>query len=416
MIGPEAAPLWIKSQQRHVLFIKEQMGVGGITTLMGNFGSRLVQDGWTVSLIARTVAPETREMLPDSIKVHELALQFKGMYFPMYARRLAVSLGLADLGLVFATDTVASWLGTILSTVLPSRPRLLCGVYTQQEFCYPPTKTFAGYGAWLRLNHFDKFVPDSAKLFQSEMVRDLHSVNYGRSLAGSSVCVLPVDGRRFANCRRVPDRHRLVSLGRLDPAKTYNLYMIDVIRSLRDKGYPVCWDVYGTGELREEMIRRIRQAGLENSIQLHGYVADDEVPRIMGSAGAFIGQGTALFEAGFCRVPSIVGVLGSESETTYGYLYELPYGVCGERILVPPEKSTTALLERLFLLSAADYEAESEKTWQYVQRYELAVVYQHLLSCFAGARSCHRPRALFAAYNLHGLYRNFVPFKETKNL
>jgi glycosyltransferase involved in cell wall biosynthesis len=191
--------------------------------------------------------------------------------------------------------------------------------------------------------------------------------------------------------------------------------MIDVIRVLRDRGHPVCWDVYGTGELEAEMRQRIRSAGLEGCIHLHGFLAENEVPRVMERAGAFIGQGTALFEAGYCRVPSVVGVLANKSEATYGYLYELPYGVCGEQMPVSPTQSTTELLERLLTLSEDDYEIESERTWHYVQRYDISVVYRHLLTCFEGAQQCKRPCSQFAAYNLHGLYRKIVPRRRCEN-
>lgn len=390
---------------KHLLFIDEQLNVGGIAVLIARVSRLLLRDGWKVTLIVRVAVPGAKAMLPEGLVLHELGVRFKRMYFPGYAVRLAHNLGFDGVDLVYATGVVASWLGTILSTFLPKHPRLLCAAYTQREYCYPRSRSFAHYGDLLRCENFDRNVPDAAKLFQSEVVRDNHSRSLGRDLCESSIAVVPVDGERMQTGTRRPDRHRIVSLGRLVAIKSYNLYMIEVVQRLRTKGHPVRWDVYGTGELEGEMRHRIEQAGMGDHIKLHGYVEDAEIPVVLAEAGAFVGQGTALIEAAFCRVPCVVGVLGSKTEETYGYVYDLPFGTFGEELSGRATQPTTDLLERLLLLSDLEYQAEMEKTRCYVQPFALDEVYQQLLRCFEKAQPCKASYWRFAAYNLHGIYR-----------
>lgn len=393
------------SAGKHLLFIDEQLNVGGIAVLISRVSRLLLRDGWKVTLLVRVAVPEAKAMLPEGLVLHELGVRFKRMYFPGYAVRLARNFGFEGADLVYATGVVASWLGTILSTFLPKHPRLLCAAYTQREYCYPLAKAFSNYGDFLRSENFDRNVPDAAKLFQSEVVRDNHSRSLGRDLRESCIAVVPVDGEMMDKAARRPDRHRVVSLGRLVGIKSYNLYMIEVVQRLRAKGHPVLWDVYGTGELEGEMRHRIEQAGMGDYVKLHGYLEDDQIPAVLSGGGAFVGQGTALIEAAFCRVPSVVGILGSKTEETYGYLYDLPFGTFGEELAGRSTRTTTDLLERLLLLSEAEYHAEMEKTRRYVQPFVLEDVYQHLLRCFERATPCRASYWRFAAYNLHGIYR-----------
>lgn len=393
------------SAGKHLLFIDEQLNVGGIAVLISRVSRLLLRDGWRVTLLVRVAVPGAKAMLPEGLELHELDGRFKRMYFPGYAVRLARTLRFDGVDLVYATGVVASWLGTILSTFVPKHPRLLCAAYTQHEYCYPRSRSFAHYGDFLRCENFDRNVPDGAKLFQSEVVRDNHSRSFRRDLCESSVAVVPVDAAYSERVKRVPDRHRIVSVGRLCDWKTYNLYMIDVVAGLRARGHPVRWDVYGTGELEPEMRSRIRGRGLEDAIQLHGHLHLAETPEVMASAGAFVGMGTALIDAAFCHVPGVVAVAHSKTEETYGYLYDLPFGTFGEELSGRATQPTTDLLERLLLLSDLEYQAEMEKTRCYVQPFALDEVYHQLLRCFEKAEPCKASYWRFAAYNLHGIYR-----------
>lgn len=390
---------------RHLLFIDEHLIMGGIATLIARVSRLLLTDGWQVTLLARKVDVAVKQMLPEKLVIQEISARFKWMYFPEYAVACSKQFGLDSVDVIFGTGVVASWLGSLLSAFLPKHPKILCGVYTPWEFCYPRSGRFADYGTRMRCENFDRNISDSSKLFMSDVVCGCHAKSFGRSLTDSPICVLPIDTNQFISIPRHPDRFKIVSIGRLCPFKSYNLYMIDVVRQLRDKGHPVRWEVHGTGELEPEMSRRIKEAGLEDCIRLHGHLDYQNLGEVLSDAGAFVGMGTALIEAGFCRVPSVVALENSKTEMTYGYLYHLPLGACGEQFDATPALTTTELLERLLLMSEAEYTTEMERTCQYVQPFDQERVYQQLLRCFKNAKPCKSSYLRFAAYNLHGLYR-----------
>ena len=389
---------------RHLLLITDHLTVGGIETLMSRVAHFLTTRGWRVTLIIERSYQDALRIMPKEVVVMELGKRFRLLYFPEYARYF-FSKQECPIDLIYGCTLVGCWLGSICSLFLPNHPALVCGVYTSWEFCYPKSKRFIHFGDYLRAAQFDKNIVDTSKLFMSEAVRQNHVQSFGRSLDTAPICLLPIDARMFKTIERRPKRFKVVSVGRLCGWKTYNLYMIPVVKQMRDKGSPVHWHVYGTGELEPEMRRRIHESGLEDRIHLHGNLEYRRYPEVLADAGAFVGMGTALIEAGFARVPSVVALEHAETQKTYGYLHELPIGACGERFERQPTCDTADLLERLFLMTDADYAREMESTWNYVQPFDQEQVFQNLLRCFQNAQACRGSYLRFAAYNLHGLYR-----------
>ena len=346
-----------------------------------------------------------RQALPAEVELHELKSRFKLLYFPEYAISFFRNCDLSTIDVVFATGVVSSWLGTILSTFLPRHPALLCGVYTTSEFCYRGNKSLISYGDNLRTANFDRHIPDRSKLFPSERIRQLHEHGLGRSLAASPICVLPLDTSMFENVRRKPDRYKIVSIGRLTAYKTYNLNLIPIVRSLRDKGCAVRWHVYGTGELEPAMRRKIKELGLEAAIHLHGNLEYRRLPEALADAGVFVGMGTAVFEAAFCHVPSIVALENDRDALTYGCLYDHPLGTNGEWLSEPPSRKIGPLLERLVTCSEIEYAQEMERHWRYVQAFDQEQVIAKLQGHFENAKPCRASYLDFAAYNTHGILR-----------
>ncbi len=63
--------------------------------------------------------------------------------------------------------------------------------------------------------------------------------------------------------------YTLLSIGRLSQQKGFDM-AIEAAAILRDRGLAFCWYVIGTGELKEELEKQIRQAGVENCFVLLG--------------------------------------------------------------------------------------------------------------------------------------------------
>ncbi len=87
-----------------------------------------------------------------------------------------------------------------------------------------------------------------------------------------------VDTQRFIpqGARHSPDVPRLLSVGRLVPKKGYG-YLIEAARLLRERKIVFRLDIYGGGELRDDLHRQITAAGLDEIVGLHGACTQDEL-------------------------------------------------------------------------------------------------------------------------------------------
>jgi hypothetical protein len=89
---------------------------------------------------------------------------------------------------------------------------------------------------------------------------------------------------------------------------------------------------------------------------------------------------SALLEAGFCGVPCVPAIADDTKALTYGRLYDLPYYTCGEVLTDDYETIPVATaIRRIFDMTDAEYQAESDLTYQYVQPYSMDSIMQKFL-------------------------------------
>jgi hypothetical protein len=281
---------------------------------------------------------------------------------------------LPALDLIYAFSSDSLWLAANLKADLGSNATLLAGAYNPWE--YATTNPF------LRIKSpgceiFRRLLPPAARLFMSEAVKSSIEARCGESIEGM-IWPLPVDGDRYRSSKHAPERGTLVSIGTLCDFKSYNLYMLDVIRGLLDRGIEVRWSVYGEGPLREKMERRISDLNLHQHVRLEGALSYDDMAQVLCKAWVFIGMGTSLVEAGFCSVPSIPAIANTAKPLSYGYLYDLPGYAVGEELSLPLV-SIDGLLERLLNLDAREYKAEEERTLAHVRRFDMEPIMQRFV-------------------------------------
>ncbi|GEK15080.1 glycosyltransferase [Aliivibrio fischeri] len=116
----------------------------------------------------------------------------------------------------------------------------------------------------------------------------------------------------------------ICSIGRLVRFKTYNLWMLNVIRDLIDNGNKVNYHIYGYGELDNEIKNKIDDLGLNDSVFLMGEIDYSDFSRVVSKYNLFIGSGTALLESAACGVPSIIAIESIQEPYTYGYISDVP--------------------------------------------------------------------------------------------
>lgn len=397
------------------LFVGKHFIVGGVETLMSRLSRHLASSGWRVAILTTEANPASRRLVPEGVTLYELKEGFQRLFNHGDAVRTVRSLGLNEVQFVFTGDPVGSWAATILSSALPEHPKVLCGVYQQEEYFYPPQREFfrSTFGIQLRARNFDRTLADSSKLFTCERVREVHAENFGRSLDDSPILILPVDSSMFAGCQRRPDRFRIISVGRVTAWKTYNHYMIPVVRRLVDKGYPVHWDVYGDGEILEELERQIEAQNLSGHISLKRTLDYSRMSNVMENAGVFVGMGTSMLEAAFCRVPCVPAVARETEPLTYGCIWDFPLGCVGEQLAHRPTTTVESLIERVLQMSESEYSEEMTRTWESVQPYELQNVCSRFVTLIEKAKPATLSRATALAYRLHSQYLNWRVMKST---
>lgn len=223
---------------------------------------------------------------------------------------------------------------------------------------------------------------------------------------GAKVFPVPIQGSRFLAVHRLPIRGKIISVGRLDEMKEYNLHMPKVIAELRAKGYDVTWDVYGVGIYESRMRALVDDLNLNAYIQFKGSIEYKNLPPVFETAQCFVGMGTALLEASLAGVPNVHAAPFDENGASEGPVYCTTLGDFERES--PPNLYTTIRveLERLLNLTPEEYERESEKVKQCAMASEESLVmcrlfdalespptfvsgfalYQFLLSCYIYTR------------------------------
>ena len=394
------------------VFVIHRFIVGGVETLISRLGAYLLSKGMRVAIVVGSIAEDASHLVPPGVDLHIIDTD------SLLNRHTAVpairSLGITRIDLLFTGDPWSCWMATVLSTSLPERPKHIAGVYQPDEYIYPSNRAFfrSSYGEYLRSRNFDRNVPDCSKTFMSDWIRTLHARSFKRDLDSTSVMILPVQSAMFANCVRNPERHRIVSVGRITKWKTYHQYMPLIVQSLSIKGYPVHWDIYGEGEFKEQMVESIRVLGIESLVTLHGTLEYERYSSAMSKAGVFVGMGTAMVEAAFCRVPCVSATARCGDPLTYGNLYDLPVGIVGEHLDEPPGQSVEKLIERIFQLSAHQYDEEMQRTWEYAQMYDIRNVCSYFDALIDNASPSTMPGWQEAAYRLH---RNYLGWRRSRH-
>lgn len=116
---------------------------------------------------------------------------------------------------------------------------------------------------------------------------------------------------------------RICAVGRLVAFKSYNLYMLDVVKRLNESGFNVVFDVYGDGPLKSAMEARVDELRLTSYVSLKGRLDYSCFDDVVGVYDLFIGSGTAVIQAASLGVPSIAAVENVLEPMTYGFFSDV---------------------------------------------------------------------------------------------
>ena len=103
-----------------------------------------------------------------------------------------------------------------------------------------------------------------------------------------------------------------------------------------------------------------------------------KMPEVLKDVYLFIGMGTAIIEAAYAKVPSVVCIESLTTPYSYGYLYEMEDYNFGELDPLNTNfKNIKDLIINLLSLSKSEYYQEMEKTYQYAQKYKPDIIMQN---------------------------------------
>lgn len=203
----------------------------------------------------------------------------------------------------------------------------------------------------------------------------LHSVNspcienheraFGRVFA-RRIIPLPMEVGDFSYRPR-SNRFNIFSVGRIADFKTYNVYMLDVISSLKEQFPTVHYTIFGDGPLVGEVRRRISALALEHTVTIVPHIDYEAIPSLIENYDIHVGMGTAALDVARLGMPSLIAAPFTHSPIAQGFLHEIPVSTLGE---VPGDRGALEIENelRLFFCSS-DREDIGRRCLEYVRRY-----------------------------------------------
>lgn len=340
-----------------MLFIYGALTVGGIETFFVRMAKERDKLGLETTILLLSKPEKSNSELLVEMGKYSTVIFPKDLFYniPGVSRRfpLLAPINKKKLYDVFnnvdqihAFDGMHALLGYRLSCLINKKIPITVGFYHYIKYLW------GGQNIALHERINRKFVfeylPKKSLLFFSEGNRNLYTKHKKMDFSNSNTFRLGVVDNKiipsFTEKRNEP--LKIVAVGRLVEFKTYNLYMLDVIKSLLEKGRQVQFCIYGDGPLRTEIAKKIYELGLTKYVFLKGTLDYSEFDEVVSQYDLFIGSGTAIIQAASLGVSSIVGVENVVKPVTYGFFCDVNMYEYNLQGLDLPMVSVEYLIER----------------------------------------------------------------------
>lgn len=316
-----------------MLFIYGALPVGGIETFFMRMAKERHRLGLHTSILLLSLPHESNPELLNEMKKYANVLFPDDIFLNLgkFTRRLpllvpvkkrALERILENVDQIHASDGMHALVGYRLSNMLNKNIIVTVGFYHYIKFLWGGDNV-AWHEKVNRKFIFD-FLPEKSLLFFSEGNRRLYIKHKRKKLTDANTFRLGViDKKDIKVSGEVKLPIKIVAIGRLVDFKTYNFYMIKVLKNLKTKGFNVQFDIYGDGPLKAQIADEINKAGLSESIHLKGTLDYLKFDETVSNYNLFIGSGTAIIQAAALGLPSIVGVENVIEAETYGYFSDV---------------------------------------------------------------------------------------------
>jgi glycosyltransferase involved in cell wall biosynthesis len=366
----------MEENKKAILMIYDHLHIGGIETLIIRSSIWLLENGYKVKLILRDRG-DLFDTLDPRVQVRTYHHLYELLYTPLFARMIFCSDFFSKIDIVYTFRPEGLWIASVLAKVRKVKLKVFNCVYHPHEFF------IRGVGHY-ETTFFSKVLmsafPKKNLAFMNQPCKLAHEVFFDTVFRDSFLFPLPVSNNAFVQINRRPTKYKIVSIGNLKSFKTYNIYMIHIVKKLIDEGIPVVYEIYGEGEMRREMEELISKNNLSQYVKLNGQVQYKNFSSALEDAYLFVGMGTAAIEAALCKVPTIVAI--ADHSRTHGYLYDMPGFAVGEKIEGIGEFEVEALIKRVAFLSDQQYERECLRNYNYALKYNLQELMEGITAKF----------------------------------
>jgi len=222
---------------------------------------------------------------------------------------------------------------------------------------------------WL-LQRLFLLLPVNSTYFMNDAARIAHQTFWQRSLVDYPV--LRIVGRepsaKYVKSSKVTNHSnksachklRIVSVGRLVPFKSYNVYAPIIIRKLRDAGIDATWDIWGYGPDEAVIASKAKEYKVNDFVKLRGKLPHELFDKTVSSYDLFVGMGTAVLEAAKTGTPVCVAV-ENQRDACYGHLHEAPIDSVGDRVVGFHERKLYEALSAFAAKSSREQSTIGEK-------------------------------------------------------
>lgn len=347
-----------------MLFIHGTLEMGGVETFFVRMAKERKSKGLKTSILLLKPKGYSHPELIAQMERYAYIYYSEDLFinFPFFthqfillapAKKEKIIKALKNVDQIHTYGATEALLGQRLLKIINSKVPITIGFYHYNHYLWGDNSI--PHYIKLERNFVFNYLPKEALLFFSKGNRDLHTEKLKINFENSQVFRLGVvDKTNSMQQKNSSTKLKIVTVGRLVAFKSYNLYMLDVIKKLRDKGSNVSFDIYGYGPLEKEMKRIIRELNISEYVTLHGQLDYSKFDETVLKYDVFIGSGTAIIQAAALGIPSIVGIEYTTEPKTYGYfadVHQYEYNLKG---LDLPLIDISKMIEKFIAMNEAD--------------------------------------------------------------
>jgi glycosyltransferase involved in cell wall biosynthesis len=252
--------------------------------------------------------------------VHEITKRFS-LILPL--NKYKINELVEDINQIHVTGGYGALLASKIIKMTNIKVPLTCGIYHSKEFIYwgKDTPSFIKIENDYVLNYIPKENINS----YSETIIKYYEEKQNINLVGSNIFRIGVieNTEKRINLEKFDNNIKICSIGRIVDFKTYNFWMIDVIKSLIEQGVSIIYDIYGDGEEFDNLKKLIDKKELAGIIKLKGILEYGKIEETLLEYNLFIGSGTTIIQAAALGIPSIVGIESIKKPLTYGFFCDV---------------------------------------------------------------------------------------------